>query len=209
MPASNPQTPAALKLGELVVQLENPATAKIMWREVFSETERRQLGNDLPQAATRLGTVGMWLSVRPVARERAICDAALAMSFISARTHRWLLDEFEVSEDNPEAMAEMAADRYRIVLTGTPRGLWWHGEHVEIDWHQYPQGWSFLWELCHEGQNGDSVDSSHFEVGVSLKDMKYNLVHIADFPETLAASIKSGRDFSYRLDLPSSDIRIL
>ena len=94
----DPQVVEALQTAYLRVK---PAmTARRLWDRVLTADDRRQLGGDIEDCYSRLGTVGMWMEARQVSSQRAVVEVARELGFLDETTSRWLLRE--IGDEPPE-----------------------------------------------------------------------------------------------------------
>lgn len=100
-----PQGPSPEAMAELQTQagrVQGAMAARRLWQVVLSEGERERLGNTLEECYERLGgTLGMWMKLQDVSKERAVIDLARALGFLDEPTCSWLLREMSEYTDAP------------------------------------------------------------------------------------------------------------
>lgn len=80
------------KLEELEPRVHGVVAATVVWTRVFSDTDRKALGDDDYAAWKKYGgTAGMWATVREVSRDQAIVAIAYALDWVDTKTSSELL----------------------------------------------------------------------------------------------------------------------
>jgi hypothetical protein len=69
------------------------ASAERLWHDVLTAEDREKLGNNFVECYGRLRTIGMWMTLRGVSRDRAIVDLAYLIGHIDETRHGRLLRE--------------------------------------------------------------------------------------------------------------------
>ena len=110
-------TPKALAaLGELELRTKPLFVADRLWNKVFLESEREQLGGNLHECYSRLGTVGMLGEVKAFSHLRALLEVGRAVGALGDVDFRWLMREIGESEDAAECRGSLCWDRQRREL---------------------------------------------------------------------------------------------
>ena len=111
---------AAVELRDNFLRICPPGAAQRLWDRIFTVADRLKLGSDLAKAYADGGTVAMWIRLHPMSVERATCEIAQKLGFISVETRDWLfreLGEVPVTEheigDRPIWDPERRELRYR------------------------------------------------------------------------------------------------
>ena len=195
-----------------VLRVRPFVAAAELWQRIFSESDRRRLGNDLEAAyASRRGTVGMWMYLRGVSYPRAVVDIGTALHLLDVSTGRWLLREFGEATGDAETDLQSANARGSLVLREQPREAYWAGRQIDVNWDRRPALWSYFWELCRHAKSGQVVDRTAFGEAVArdyVAKQKSRLINMDGFPADLAARIGRVDRGSQKLDVPAAQIRL-
>jgi hypothetical protein len=193
------------------LRIQAAVSAARLWDEVFTESERRRLGNDLESLWRQLGTAGIWRKLRGVSLERAVVDVARELGFLDVPTTRWLLRELGEVSDDPEEAIQAARASSALVLVERPRTVYWKGEVIDVAWEQNAALWHFFWELCRRAKAGQPLDSLDLGEGAhpdSIAKQKWRLLRQAGFPAELGDLIKPAGRHTQKLDLSAPQIRL-
>ena len=98
-----------------------------------------------------------------------------------------------------------------LVLTERPRGAYWKGHAIEVNWERKSVLWNFFFELCQHAKANQPIDS--FALGsqshpASVTKLKSRLLSEPGFPAALGRLIKPAGNGTQRLDLPAEKIHI-
>lgn len=194
-----------------LLRIRAPVSAQLLW-DSLTPSDRVALGDDLWQAYSQGGTVGMWKRLYGVSDVRAIIDVARELNLIDVLTQRRLLSKTgEFSADHEEALQQALASA-DLVLADRPRAAYWKGRPIQIDWEGQSALWSFFWELCCRAKTNRGVDYTDFPRAREPRypaKIKSRLINLADFPLQLADLIESSGRCAQRLCLAPEHIRIL
>jgi hypothetical protein len=120
---------AAEELETIALRLRPAVMAERLWNRVLTARDQRKLGGDLQKCHSELGTLGMWIKVRPPCyKARAVADLAKALGMVDATTYQWLLREIggrandEATQECPCWDAEASELRWRgkVILRVRP-----------------------------------------------------------------------------------------
>ena len=188
--------------------------ARRLWDLVLSADDRARLGGD-PEAAYRRfgGAAGMWKQLRGVSVPRAVVDVGLALTVLDPGVGAALLREFGEAPDDPAAAVEHAVARGGLVVVESPRGAYWEGKPIPIDWERHGRPWALLFELARQAKAGAAVDAEVFHSGATadrryVSKLKNRLVNTPDFPPDLGMAVVRVGPGTYRLDLPPEQVRV-
>lgn len=108
------------------------------------------------------------------------------------------------SEPDPEDVIQENCRNVPLVIVDGRgrRELYWHGELVDADWETSTRAWTLMVALAANARRRQGVDAAS-ELGISLKDAKYDLKRI--LPSELFSLIKV-RKGVYRLTLPRDKV---
>jgi hypothetical protein len=180
-----------------------------LWEEVLTKEEQQLLGGDFRAAYAQGGTTGMWTRLHRVSQPRAIIELALELGFLDERKKKRLIGVIGELADSVEQAISQAVVSKVLVLVERDRKLYWKGTLVEIDWHNHPSLWNFIFVLCERAKSGGSVDYTHFAKDVQpeyASKTKSKLGGIAGFPADLVNHIVAAGRSAQKLDLPADDI---
>ncbi len=193
------------------LRVSPPFSALRLWERVLTEQDRARLGGDFQRAFAELGTVGMWMKLRGVSKERALIEVAKRIGFITDETQEFLLRGIGDITDEPEKVIAKAVTDDPLVLIERPRTAYWNQEKISVDWDANPKLWEYLFELSkhakagrplHPSTLGDDVDPYY------LTKVKSRLSKFEGFPPSLSDRIESAGKGTQRLDVPPAQIRI-
>jgi hypothetical protein len=97
------------------------------------------------------------------------------------------------------------------VLTERPRGAYWAGKKIDVNWERKSALWNFFFELCQHAKADQPIDS--FTLGseshpAAVTKLKSRLLSEPEFPAALGRLIKPAGHGTQRLDLPAEKIHI-
>lgn len=185
-----------------------------LWDRVLTAEDRQRLGKDLDAAYLRhRGAVGMWVFLHGVSVPRAVVAVAVRIGFLDVGTGQALLRALGEVSDDPEGTVDSAVAAGGLVLVEMPRQAFWGGELVEVDWARHTGSWELLWTLARVSKSGGVVDAEtlqerHVTDPGFMRKRKCRLVKTDGFPTDLACLVVSVGRGTYRLNLPSSRIRV-
>lgn len=88
-------SPAAIGLLQLTfMRIKPPAAANKMWRERFTEADRRRLGGDMAPHYGANGTADVWVAANGGTLEAAVIEVGCLLGFLSDADADWLRREF-------------------------------------------------------------------------------------------------------------------
>lgn len=204
-----PSEKAIEKLQEAALRIRTPTTAYDLWAEVFSESQRQNLGGDFDTAYANGGSIGMWSRVYGCTKVRAVIEIASLFNLLTPHYREWLLAEFGELLD-ADAAYDDAILRNELVLNSLTREVHWMGEPIEVDW-SHEAKWSFIWELAKHAKAGLPVDNTTFGGRKSadyVSKTKSELGKLESFPTDLEGAIEVVGKGTQKLMLDAHEIRL-
>jgi hypothetical protein len=205
-----PLPPPLEDLRNSAFRIRAPNSAERLWNRHLTPGDRERLGDDFDAAYHRLGTAGMWAKLRGVTPQRAVVEVAYQLGFLREEDQQWLLREIGEEPDVEIALSQ-AIDAGDFVLVESPRGAYWTGEEIAIDWSRHSAMWEFLWQVGRHGKAGRPIDSFTFGESASpdiVTKRKFRLTNMRGFPVDLGDAIESVGSGTQQLILPRERIRI-
>ena len=204
-----PSDAAREKFEEAALRIRNPTIAIKLWREVFSEEEKKRLGGDLENAYANGGVVAMWTRLHGCTEVRAVIEIAFRFNLLTPQYREWLL--LETGELlYADAAYQDAILHNELVLNSLTREVYWQQKPIEIYWFHEAK-WSFMWELAKHAKTGLPIDSTVFgerkHVNYVSKT-KSELTNLKGFPNELADAIEVVGTGTQQLKIEASEIRL-
>jgi hypothetical protein len=186
--------------------------AQLLWERQLTMEQKRRLGDNFETAYCRGGTVGMWMRLHGVTKDRAVLDLARSLYLIEENTHRWLLRETGECSDDSEEDLKVALERADLVLTEQPRAVYWKGEELDVPWERHPALWEYFLTLCERAKQSRGVDAADFgdhnKPDNHIK-LKSRIKKQVGFPKELGERIRSYRGGAQKLDVTPLQICII
>jgi hypothetical protein len=200
-------------MDDLYYKVKNRDSASRLWDQLLTRGEQKKLGGEFGAAfGAGRGTIGMWTRLHGCTETRAIIDLAKILGLCHDTTRAWLLRESGECSDDPEEALEWALTNADLVLTDSPRTVYWQGETIDIDWDACPVLWDYFLTLCEAAKAGRYVDASDFGERLARDNhvkLKSRLTGHSGFPASLEGHLLALRGGRQVLDLPPDRICIL
>jgi hypothetical protein len=202
-----------MRLQQLQWFVNREVEARKVWNVYFTPSDRDKFNDGFGGAFGRLGTVGMWGTVKGVSYLQALVDVARTLGFSTPSELDCFAYRLGFADPNCEDGLLLTAKRNElvVVLGVTPR-IFWLGRELTIDWAKKGASLEYFLKLCRATKEGGVLTNADFdnnEAGNALPNRKMRLVRTTGFPGDLANRIKVLRCEGHTLNIERARLQIL
>jgi len=202
-----------MRLHQVQWSVNREGEARKVWDVYFTPSDREWFADGFNGAYERLGTVGMWATVKGVSYLQALVDVARTLG-ISTKSD---LDHFAYrlgfADPNGEDGLMLTAVRKELVVVVdvTPR-IFWLGRELLIDWAGNGASFDYFLKLCRAAKQGVLLTNADFDnndAGNALTNRKCRLLQTVGFPADLGRLIMVRRIEGHTLNIERVRLQII
>jgi hypothetical protein len=197
-----------------------PTSLQLVRKRLLSKSEQEEADRRFAKSGrTRMDAVWLWRKLRGVPTHRAVIDLSLHLGLIDAATHRWLMRETGEMSDDPDKALEIALAKADLVVSESPRALYWKGALIDIDWTVRGKLWDYVVLLSKAAKRGRSVQWDECENATRTDHLSKLKSRLASLPMGAKGKFLIPADLKKRiipagrggqtLDLPPEKICVL
>lgn len=112
-----------------------------LWDVHLRPADRESLGGDFETAWRDGGTFGLWMKARSASFERAVLDVGFKLGFLAPGEYETFLERIRGHRNENDELHHLDLARYQLIITETPRRVFWQGTELPVDWKKQNAAW--------------------------------------------------------------------